>query len=1185
MLQQARRSPRKGRQVVTNLSAETINSDARETSVNLMSRSSVGSMPLCMSKSQHEAALNATSPSRRPQRLLNQPVGVLGNVEISENLERAFQMFYTYPTLKVAGTAFENSLRRQRPEVIAPLQVANDLDTEESFGASMSRQLNPSQVVQSSSNTFSLLESSSVMQNVILENGERDGSSVRFVRISNMVRVATAIKRAAMWQTIIVNVLAQEHMSNAFRFGRLRSTVVRVMLPVLMERKESTGSIIPSQMRRKGTGQAGVEKMASTDTLHGVYLKEHSEFMASLSSSILLENFADTMERQRYLPGETIASAGEPSQKKLRFLVSGKCECRCQTSQSVDGGNSFPTTSKPKILHAGNTFGGIFGSCAVFEGTYRAISQCIVWVLTAEDFERLFVPYADATMLSKYVEAIRMHHEERLRTKYPVPTVMPRVPIYRRLNQPLDRYYADFTPVVKVRGEVLLEQGAPPGDVYCMVEGCVRRQSKGENNVYHTGTSQLLMLNNFTSLNLSGRFVLMGEEPHVLPGVQRYRCVVHSRAALFFRISGERFVSALLDDPTLYMSLRDTLTKIICSNMKLDPTALSFVPILQHFPQQSLLQLAQVATPSVVGRSMSMCESAHPISKIFLVTAGDVRDLRAYGHLPTKRLPTPPPSPSDSDDEDADRPGYRPPARSALERKKRMNREQHKKRKTAVVPHAPAVAKSSDSEETLTWSFSIGDAPPGIPEALQSKPSMKASVTFDDTSGTAGRQNVANPDEKSEFNPPLPAQPSTRFLFTLGGGWEGLLLEKWGNGWETTTTVESWSIPMLNIRTEFNNCSKSVQSAILLAARMQQKEELGLPSLSTAKLPPMSIYLPPEKVVVREDKERRRGKHRRAVPTRSASRGTTGRRGQGDEKSGGRGGVGPGDSFLATDEFFMSESFPGVSSPTPAPGMGVRGSLVSGETPITNASPENRRRSSRSFTLAKITGANSDRKRPAVKDGLLPFLAGLPAPAGEVKPLVPVATLTAQLDCAIPPRFRLRHLQQQHQTNGGVPVLNSSTAPRDEAAELAHNRRLAALYNGEFKNEDLLAFTNIVREPATVVSPKLKRHPLSAETRLGTEPLSAVMWPSQSRGRETLWFHDVPSYEPLPGTSTEVPITLDTNTALLTQHSKELVRVLEAEADYFSETIGSRPRSQATENKFFCGRDLPKRHAMILNDG
>lgn len=67
------------------------------------------------------------------------------------------------------------------------------------------------------------------------------------------------------------------------------------------------------------------------------------------------------------------------------------------------------TIRRPKktVLLSGSTFGGVFRTNTTYSATYKALTQCIVWKLTAPAFERAFKMYADETMLNTYVDVFR----------------------------------------------------------------------------------------------------------------------------------------------------------------------------------------------------------------------------------------------------------------------------------------------------------------------------------------------------------------------------------------------------------------------------------------------------------------------------------------------------------------------------------------------------------------------------------------------------------------------------------------------------------------------------------------------------------------------------------------------------------------------------------------------------------
>lgn len=64
------------------------------------------------------------------------------------------------------------------------------------------------------------------------------------------------------------------------------------MLPVLLARKEETGSIVPAKLKAAHDDRAsfthGEQRRDAQESLHGHYLKEHSSFLASFNCPVLL---------------------------------------------------------------------------------------------------------------------------------------------------------------------------------------------------------------------------------------------------------------------------------------------------------------------------------------------------------------------------------------------------------------------------------------------------------------------------------------------------------------------------------------------------------------------------------------------------------------------------------------------------------------------------------------------------------------------------------------------------------------------------------------------------------------------------------------------------------------------------------------------------------------------------------
>lgn len=560
---------------------------------------------------------------------------------------------------------------------------------------------------------------------------------------------------------------------------------------------------------------------------------------------------------------------------------------------------------KTVALLSGDYFGGLFGISSILEGSYRVFTPtCVIWSLPRKVFEEVFFSFADEAMKATYIRHFRATGEAYISRAYPLPTTLLRVSIYRKLNRSLNRYTEDFTPCVFFRGEKLFDQDEPAGCVYCVLEGALLRRVRGFDGTFSTGISQLLVLNSAVN---AGRFLLVGCGELIMPATRRYQCMVCSPYALCFRVTAERFVSALLDDPNLFVQLRERLTQQIRLNMRLDPVCLKFAPLLKDFPDSSLAVIAQAAEARVLRRSVPLCEPAHSIKEIFLVVRGGIRDTRVFGKRPTRRLDTPPPTEDGNGDHFGEEHlgggggGHVGRVRSQSftngpafsntnsSGQKRGILQSNKVpvfggTTTSVEGGVNAVtnngARRSVSAEGKTGGGAeskhkgVGTSPGnaggsggGIMGGKRTNPAGGGSgngttvgVEVPVEAGGGGfdsldiftpehvaeelllRISFVTPDEQIELNPPLPLLPDKRFEVTVGGGWEGLLIDKWPSGWEGTCTVEAWALPVLKIRAEFNNLSKPYQNYVLNYLRYQQKEALGLPKIVVAKLPPMSSY-------------------------------------------------------------------------------------------------------------------------------------------------------------------------------------------------------------------------------------------------------------------------------------------------------------------------------------------------------
>lgn len=923
-------------------------------------------LPLCMSRAQQEARRQSSaahSPARRRQPRVSQSHGspvaaqlapsptangwgpLLNLAETNPEVGRAIQMCSFYPTMRVQGTAFENSLNLAHRKS-SHLGNLHD-EKARSPAATLLAGQDSAVLRETMEESRSMLD---VSQGSVLAGsfagsarnsfvGSNDAAA-RALAVSfgdNMVQVATAMKRAAMWEVVITTALAHSTMEQLFRHRRLRRALERHMLPHLVHRKKATGSIVPKgghpRRARDGTEATEAAEVATTvDDPHavpqGTYLRDHDAFFDSLRNPGVLQALAETMTRNRFVPGDIIARAGEPSQRAMYFLISGKCEVSTERPRPDSGADdgagegaspllgsgvsgaggarkmpSSPSTRPIKsVVRAGTTFGGIFGGSAVFTGTYRALSQCIVWVLRCEEFEQVFRAVADRTMLEKYKEAVRQHNLWWLEQRYQPSKCYGSIPIYRKLTKRTALYVKDFTPTVRARGETLFAQGDVAGDVYCLLEGTVLRRTKGAAGTYgDDGVAQRVGTSSFTALNVAGRYLLLGEEPHLVPGVQPYSCVISSRAALFFKVPGERFINALLDDPALYSQLRTQLMQRRQDNMRLHPECLAYVPLLQRFPPAKREELAQHAQPRVVGRNISLCDPAQHLSDLIIVVTGSVRDPRHFSHKPTKPLEVPASCDTESADGAADReqagrggfpgshahakgdrrrggPGVGHPADAEATFGATTNGTSGAAAAAAAAlrthgahdghgAHASTLGHLSagdggelpEEEHGTAWNFSFSEAAFAntIASSHAGTEARVAAATtgvfgggHHTSGGTAAQQlqllletaPLTYPDESDELNPALPVQPARRFTSALAGNWEALFLDKWPNGWESMSTVEAWAIPTRTLRLVFNSCAKPEQLAILSGLRHAQKDDLQLPTVPHTKLPPMSVY-------------------------------------------------------------------------------------------------------------------------------------------------------------------------------------------------------------------------------------------------------------------------------------------------------------------------------------------------------
>lgn len=1005
-----------------------------------------------------------------------------------------------------------------------------------------------------------------------------------------------AVKRGFRWQVLIALALAQTTLQNEFRVQRLRAVLEELMLPKLLENKEEKGNLINRDVFRQAKSLRKFKENNPKDP-NGKFLMDCYPLFDAFKSTALAKSFADVMEIEEVPAGRVVAVPKTRSQDVLRCIAFGKVEYKkdlhdlfeeeggedAEEEDMLSGCIGSPRklpirdvekeTAERKrrmedrqreeqkhrrVLQTGDYFGGIFGTTAVFDGQYKTISNCVFWTLTREQFDQIFLPYADETMKNIYIEAFRQHCIESILQDYPLPKSIARVPIYRKINRPMARYKDHFQPCVFLRGETLFEQDDGPGDVYCLLEGTVRRRRKGCDKTFATGVTQLLTLNSFTTMNVTGRFALLGEDPQVMPSTHRYQCTVMSRYALFFRISGEHFVSALLDDPTLFVQLRDRLTQQIRTSMRLDPVCLSFAPLLREFPESSLQAIAQAAEPRVLRRSVALCEPAQSIKEIFLIVRGEIRDTRVFGKQPTKRLDTPPPTEDDDgDDMEKRKAGANSGANNNTNSMGRGAVQFNLRRAGGGGGGGGGPTnKAAGGIDSKSGTFTKNDTLNGTVRSLKS---TKRSRRDDGQGGLEldeqefnvfstqqydfSRIPLVTPDEQNEFNPTLPIMLDKRFEVTVGGGWEGLLVDKWPSGWEGVCTVEAWSLPTLKIRTEFNGLPKPQQSLILANARAQQRDSLGLAKIIVARLPPMSSYAPPERAVMSPGLGI-------SSPSGGAGGTSTDTASQSTKKRAQQ------TSVSRTRSADLSQSRPGPSEGSTDQSFGDNFLSILGG----GGDRKKKQKKDKNKNANGGDGANGEEKHPGDAEHGNGAGATGPDGAGAKKKKRKAQSKGREED-----GDRRRDNEKDSalpdvSKRQGGDDLGLANIRRPKAAPTAPppvDNFLLAVYNGEYKDGEL-ALTNIVRDPPPVKKADM-RHcgDLNDAT---THPRTT--WPSLSHPKKR-WFATVPSYEPLPGTLQNQNLALEppsfsTNTDFMTRKDRSYREKLSAEANFFTTSMKSK---------------------------
>ncbi|CBH17117.1 hypothetical protein, conserved [Trypanosoma brucei gambiense DAL972] len=977
----------------------------------------------------------------------------------TESYELAAVMVRSYPLMTVEGTAFLNTTRP--PSSLGGTEPSVSLRQDAGSPSGVATDDEP-------------LGESCVN---LAESGEHSRTS------ANVMAIATSLKRACMWQVIITNFLAHRAWMEAFCRNKLRSVLEVHLLPVILRRRGRM-NLSGRFTRRVCVQKPELVSRDSTDLLQGTYLYDTVPILKTLRNVKFCEALTETVLKYRYSCGQAIASSGNPEQNALYILVSGKCDAITPASET--GGKV-----RRRRLQPGETFGGLFGGKAIFTDVYRAISTCVVYVITREKFEELFSQYADSSMKETFLGALRDHEMVRLKRLHPLPQCIARVPIYRKSEQlagQVNEYIKGFTPLVLLQGDVLFEQGDPPGDVFCLIEGYVLREQLGPDMKYESGTRQVLAPNEpNNNFALSTRFLLLGEEPHILPGPLRYRCTVASRAALFFKINSDSFVNMLLDDASLLIRLRQKYKEQLQQWMRIAPEALRQVPMLGEMPRQNLNTIIHAAEPRVLERYVAVCEPARVIREIYVLTKGDVRDPRQFDHVPTQP-PSLPPTESESVEEEA----------------------AGKQRKEKVTKRVPS-PRERNSKAQKTAQQPVSPLKEGRPrKGNRSVASLVCKYTDDNAVQWSFEENTEllkatiYPDERQEITPPLPLNPERNIICTIGGGWEGLLLEKWPTGWETTTTVELWAIPTLAIRTEFNTFPKAAQNSILRCIGEVQMRELDLPTQPKVKLPPMSIYTPIEKRLTKPGLNVDRAPLRspRNVGGSGASHdrstaGTTSKIGRQQADA-----ANSQSSFTTRSSSFFSVDISTVKPPPSA--------LTSNRDPKT-MSPKP------AAVDTKVPTAPKTRKQLAQ------------VTAAESAPVEPRKSKAVPASLLLFQRF--------------------SKKVTEEPPKITPELR--AMYAGEKPQK------GIVRESPLIEADKRRSHSC-----LPTLPITASAWPVLV-GRRKRWFPMVPTFAPLPGTLDNAnnkvdPPHLVPNTSHMVMREKGYRDVLQSQVVYFTSLANSK---------------------------
>lgn len=653
-------------------------------------------------------------------------------------------------------------------------------------------------------------------------------SMIRGAKQENIIKRASVIKCSAMWEVLCTASSYHMNLCEQFRYERLRRQLCILMLPHLLKRRlrGTLGNALPVDTK-------GPEDTASQgDRPSGAQLMQTCPWLAGMEDINFAEEVAQGMQKLSKLTGDDVVRADESSQGVLYYVAVGRYEwvtpaapqATTSTPRHATGAANIPAQDPLAAPVAGGQrvvapfcCGDVFGGPSRYLRSLYARSKGVVWYISKSSFDAMLESWSTQRTKNLFLAEAKKEMLYTIADNFPL--APNRIPLLRKMPiNLLPTYFPQFEPVLLDRGTVLFEEGSNGGVVYVLCSGSVtraRRQTADEPN----GCSQVLSVS--ASWQNTLRYALIGEEPHIVPEKHRYTCTVASDVFKGYRIPAALFANILLDDPRLLLRLREDALAQRASMMRLKVEALRQVPLLQDFPMSRLQTLHQLMTPKVVERSTMICQSQQPLRDIYVVVCGDIRDPKKPGVPPAVLPPAKPLSTNATTGASAT---------ASSNAASFVARPDGGARQVTMVVDDQSVANPSFAGIERTYSM-----------AATNRMSFTGRRPVDLLSRTLS-VNEATVVENEDTNPPLPVSQVNRILYALGGGWEGLLMEKWTTTWEAVGVVELWVLPTVAIRNEYNELHRSAQVSILHQLRVNQMRDLGLDEVPQTKLPPMSIY-------------------------------------------------------------------------------------------------------------------------------------------------------------------------------------------------------------------------------------------------------------------------------------------------------------------------------------------------------